>query len=63
MIAAYMFFDEVWNDRTGPANLEHWGSRWLMLEGARQLVGLLADIQGQSVCHNLGARDGIGIHA
>ncbi len=30
----------------GAASVEHWGSRWLMLEGARQLVELLAKVQG-----------------
>ncbi len=29
----------------GAASIEHWGSRWLMLEGARQLVELLDSIQ------------------
>ncbi len=30
----------------GSASVEHWGSRWLMLEGGRQVVELLAMIQG-----------------
>ncbi len=29
----------------GSASIEHWGSPWLMLEGARQLVELLGEIQ------------------
>jgi len=29
----------------GSASIEHWGSPWLMLEGARQLVELLGNIQ------------------
>ena len=28
------------------ASIEHWGSRWLMLEGGRQVVELLDKIQG-----------------
>lgn len=31
----------------GLADIEHWGSRWLMLEGGRQLVELLDEIQKQ----------------
>ena len=29
----------------GSASIEHWGSRWLMLEGARQVVELLKKIE------------------
>lgn len=29
----------------GSASIEHWGSRWLMLEGARQLVEVLGRLQ------------------
>jgi len=29
----------------GVATIEHWGSRWLMLEGVRQTAELLADLQ------------------
>ena len=30
----------------GAARVEHWGSPWLMLEGGRQVVELLAKVQG-----------------
>jgi sugar phosphate isomerase/epimerase len=30
----------------GVATVEHWGSRWLMLEGVRQTVELLKQVQG-----------------
>lgn len=30
----------------GAASVEHWGSRWLMLEGVRQTVELLKQVQG-----------------
>jgi L-ribulose-5-phosphate 3-epimerase len=30
----------------GVATVEHWGSRWLMLEGVRQLKALLEQVQG-----------------
>ena len=30
----------------GVATVEHWGSRWLMLEGVRQTAALLGELQG-----------------
>lgn len=32
----------------GAATVEHWGSRWLMLEGVRQLAELLAQMQSKA---------------
>ena len=31
----------------GVATVEHWGSRWLMLEGIRQTAALLEELQGE----------------
>ena len=31
----------------GAGTIEHWGSRWLMLEGVRRLVELLLQVREQ----------------